>query len=296
MNPVFNQFVRWLSRQRPRPLLVWILADSSTFGQKIPFWRRFRYAFKPMVTLEDARLIPLYDACISFSIGTRQFFEPRGVPWMWMPSAFNFPYEPPPAEPNRAGPIEFGYFGVLARPFLNPLLQAFLGSGVSGTLQVCGYGDFASELEKRAQRHPNFRFDGLLPKQSDCLDWAQQVDVLVNPRPPVCGYENTFPSKIFEFAMTGKAILTTRTGGVDTVMGEEGIYVETDNFEEALRQKLIEVAAMERAELQRLGAALRQRILKEYNWDEQARRIIDFLAKILDARRSCAKAHPSGWS
>jgi len=116
------------------------------------------------------------------------------------------------------------------------------------------------------------------------LAWAQKVDVLINPRLSIQGLENSFPSKIFDFGMTGKAVLSTRTGGVDKVLREEGLYLETEEFDSSLRQKLREVAAMDRAELQRRGAAIRDRILRDFNWDEQARRMVEFLAGILNAR------------
>jgi hypothetical protein len=41
---------------------------------------------------------------------------------------------------------------------------------------------------------------------------------------------------------------------------------------------------MNRAELRRRGAAIRSRIVKEFNWDEQARRMIEFLKAQLDRR------------
>ena len=247
--------------------------------------KRLRYAFKPMVTLDVGKVILWYDACISFGFGTRRYFEPRGVPWMWMPSAFNFHYDPPPASPAQTGPIRFGYFGQLAeRTSVLPMVQGFLDAKVPGTLHVCGYGNLSNVLKELAGRHSNFHFDGLMPKQSDCLPWAQKVDVLINPRLPIRGLENSFPSKIFDFGMTGKAILSTRLSGVDKVLGEEGIYLETDDFAGSLRQKLREVAAMDRTELQRRGTAIRERVLKDFNWDEQARRMIEFLTGIARTR------------
>jgi glycosyltransferase involved in cell wall biosynthesis len=282
MGWVFCHFVRWLRRQHPRPLIALILADAGTLGQKIPPAKRLRYAFKPMVALDEAKSIPLFDACISYGIGTRRYFEPRGVPWMWMPSAFNFRYDPPPSDPTQTGPIRFGYFGQLAeRTSVLPMVQGFLDAKVPGTLHVCGYGKLSNILKELAGRHGNFHFDGLMPKQSDCLAWAQKVDVLINPRLPIQGLENSFPSKIFEFGMTGKAILSTRTCGVDEVLGAGGFYLETKNFEDSLRQNLRAVAAMDRAELQRRGKAIRDRILREFNWDAQARRIVEFLEGIL---------------
>jgi glycosyltransferase involved in cell wall biosynthesis len=141
-------------------------------------------------------------------------------------------------------------------------------------------------LKKLAHEHPNFHFDGLLPRQSDCLAWAQRVDVLVNPRLPLAGWDNSFPSKIFEFAVSGKAILSTRACGVDKVLGDEGIYADADNLEESLCQKFREVSAMDRNELRRRGTAMRNRVLKDFNWDVQARRIVEFLEGLVKAAKT----------
>ena len=146
-------------------------------------------------------------------------------------------------------------------------------------------GGLSGALKQIAAQHPNFNFDGLLPKQSDCLPWAQKVDVLINLRPRAMGLENTFPSKVFEYAMAGKAIVSSRTGGADEVIGPEGFYIENENFEESLRQKLQEIAGMDRTELQRRGTAIRNRIHTEYNWDAQARRMIDFLQATVASSR-----------
>ncbi len=283
LTPVFNHFVRWLRGRKPRPKIILIFADSSTFGRHVNAWRRFRYAFKPMQTLND-QAVYFYDGCISFGIGTRKNFEERNIPWMWMPSASNFKYDPPPPDPARTGPIRFGYFGALAEhAAILPTARVFLESQVPGTLHVCGFGKLSGELQELARQHPNFRFDGLLQNQSDCLAWAQQVDVLINPRLSIWGLENSFPSKIFEFGMTGKAILSTRTGGVDEVLKQDGLYLESENFEvfeKSLREKLREVSSIDRAELQRRGAAIRSNLLQNFNWDEQGRRMVEFMKTV----------------
>ncbi len=282
--PVFHRFVRWLRRQPARPVIVLVLADSGTLGRPVSRSRRIRYALKPMQTLDD-RAIHWYDACIGFGVETKRFFAPRGVPWMWMPSAFNFPYEPPADHP-LAGPIRFGYFGALAEhAAVLPMARLFLETDLAGTLHVCGFGKLAGALEELAARDTRLRFDGLQPSQAACLAWAQRVDVLVNPRLPIWGLENSFPSKVFEFAMAGKAILTTRTGGVDAVLGADGLYLETGDFDNSFKRRLREVAALDRAELQRRGAALRHRILRDYNWDTQARRMVEFLAGLVKPGR-----------
>lgn len=284
--PVFNHFVGWLRRQPERPLIALFLADCEGLGRPVSALRRLRYQLKPMQMLEtDA--VYLYDACIALAIGTRRYFEPRGIPWLWMPSAYNFSYDPPVRPADENGPIRFGYFGGLSEnSAVIQMARAFFDSGVPGSLHVCGFGRATETLKKLAKTHPNLHFDGLL-QPADCLAWAQKMDVLINPRLPI--WENSFSSKIFQYGITGKAILSTRVGGVDEVLAENGLYFEADNLEASLRQKLTEVAAMSRAELQGRGAAIRRRILQDFNWDTQAGRMIAFLKTAGQARREGLK-------
>jgi glycosyltransferase involved in cell wall biosynthesis len=288
---VFNYFVKWLRRQPRRPLIVLLLGDSGGLGERISISRRLRYKFKPMQMLDDESVL-LYDACLVSGPKAKRYFEPRGVPWMWFPITFHCNYEPPPPDPSQNGPIRFGYFGGLSEhSAVLPLVRTFLSANVPGTLHICGHGPLAGELEQLARRHPNFQFDGFLPKQSDCLAWAQKVDALINVRLPLWGQENSAPSKVFEYGVAGKAIISTRTAGMDEVLGKEGIYIETDNFEDSLRQKLQEVSAMSRAELQRRAAIIHKRILKEFNMDAQARRIIEFMNGIVKSQNSPNAPH-----
>lgn len=278
---VYNAFVRWLRQHSKRPLIVQVLADSG-LGQSVSASRRLRYQFKPVAFLED-QAIHWYDACLGFGIESQRHFEPLGIPWMWMPAAYNFYYEPPPAAPVT-GPIQFGYFGGLSEQVgVLSMIQAFLASGVPGSLRVCGFGGLTETVKQLAAKHPNFHFDGV-KSQTECLAWAQQFDVLVNPRLPHLGWDNSFPSKLFEYSMTGKAILSTRTCGVDKVLLDEGIYLDAGSLEESLRQKFREVSDMARNELQRRGGIIRQRIVNEYNWDAQARRMVDFLTGLVESR------------
>ncbi len=65
-----------------------LLGDSGGLGEKIPWSRRLRYQFKPMQMLED-QSVQLYDACLVSGLKAKRYFESRGVPWIWIPCAFN---------------------------------------------------------------------------------------------------------------------------------------------------------------------------------------------------------------
>jgi glycosyltransferase involved in cell wall biosynthesis len=284
LQPVFNYFIKWVRRQRRHPLIVLLLGDSGGLGEKISSWRRFRYKFKPMHMLEEDG-VSLYDACLVSGLKAKRFFEPRGIPWVWIPCGFHFNYDPPPPDPNLNGPIRFGYFGTLTeRSGIRSLISAFEEMKIPGTLHACGHGELSEELKEISRRYPNFHFDGFLPRQSDCLPWAQQVDVLVNLRLPYWGQENSAPSKVFEYGMAGKAIISTRTSGMDEILGDEGLYIETEQFEESLRQRLKEASAMSRPELQRRARIIHERILHDYSWEQLARRSVEFFEKLVDGK------------
>jgi glycosyltransferase involved in cell wall biosynthesis len=288
---VYNHFVKWLLRQPDRPLIVLQLADSGGLGEKVPLSRRLRYLFKPMQMLEPQAVLMYEDGCILSSTTSGRYFEPRGVPTVWHPATYKFEYDPPPPSPNQTGPINFGYFGALSSTYaITSVVRGFLKAKVPGKLYMCGKGDSTDELAELARLHPNFIYDGFLPKESDCLDWAQKADVLINSRFPIRGQDNSFPSKVLEYGIAGKAILSTRTSGVDVALGDEGYYLETDNLEHSVAEKVREISAVDRAELQRRARIFRDRVLKEYNPEAQARCMFDFLDGLVK-KRELPKAH-----
>jgi len=66
---------------------------------------------------------------------------------------------------------------------------------------------------------------------------------------------------------------------VDTVLGPEAFYCDTNDFSENLRDKLVALAGLPRAELRRRGIALRERVIAHYSWPKQAAAMADFIAR-----------------
>ena len=113
------------------------------------------------------------------------------------------------------------------------------------------------------------------------LQFAQQCDVLINPRPLWPGHDNNFSSKVFEYALAGRAILTSRVSGVDLVLGEEAFYFDETDFDRSLGGALVRVAETPRAELRRRGAAIQNRLLTEFSWQRQGERLAQFIHAVL---------------
>ena len=105
--------------------------------------------------------------------------------------------------------------------------------------------------------------------------------MLVKPRPSVPGNDNNFSSKVFEYALSGRAILTSRLSGVDAVLGNEAFYFDEHDFDRGLRAALKQVAATPRAELRRRGAAIQERLLTQFTWAQQGQKLAGFLCDVL---------------
>jgi len=284
LSPIYNQFIRWLRRQPGRPKLVLMLLDSSQLGRKWSTGKRLRYRFKPFATL-DEDMLECFDGCIGLSRSAEKYFLARNIPFLWVPGGC-LPKRSAIAPDAGAAPeagraVDFAYFGALApHSGIQPLVETFLRSPLKTRLHVCGFGQLEALVKEAAARDPRVVFHGLL-SQDDCLHAAREWDVLVNPRPADYGNENNFPSKIFEYALCGCAILTTRMAGVEIVLGNEATYIDPQELEPGLAREMEALSQIPRAELKRRGQALRQRVTEEYSWARQAALMAAFMEKII---------------
>jgi glycosyltransferase involved in cell wall biosynthesis len=243
--------------------------------------------------IPDAAMLEVFDACIGLSCNVEKYFSSRQIPFLWMPGGCS-PARALPldAQANADGPIRFGYFGALApHAGVEPLVEAVLACEVSVRLEICGYGKMAAHLRKLASQSPRLKYHGLI-SPAECLLFGRSCDVLVNPRPASHGNENNFASKLFEYALTGRAILTSNLSGVEAVLGPEAYYVRAHDFAFGLRVGLCTLAATARVELNRRGASIQQRILGEFCWKKQGARIAQFLDGICGRHRTGTQPAP----
>jgi glycosyltransferase involved in cell wall biosynthesis len=248
----------------------------------MPLKKRLRYRVKPMTFL-DVNMVSRFDACIGLSPDVQKYFSPS-VPFLWMPGACSDRVEPAngsiPVAEDR--PVRFGYFGALAEHAgIYEFTEMFLRCSTTATLHICGYGKAGARVANLAQQSSRVEFQGFLPATDDCLAFGRSCDVLVNPRPPTHGNENNFPSKVFDYALCGRAILTSGLSGVDEVLGKNAFYFEAQRFRETLPPILTELANTPVAELHRRGGLIREKVVSEYTWSLQGSRINKFIDALI---------------
>jgi glycosyltransferase involved in cell wall biosynthesis len=278
--PVYNALVRWLKPQPGSPAMVQYLADSVDLQRPLPWTRRLRYLLKPFKWI-DAEMVSYFDACVAVSRSTEAFYSARQMPWLWLPSG---------CSPERAirfggddfdGPIRLGYFGTLASHAGVPqLLKAFTAEPRSAQLHICGYGKDKDKIAVECQGFSNVHLHP--PRTPDeCVRFARSCDLMINPRPIVPGNENNFSSKVFEYALSGRSILTSRLSGVDHVLGPHAYYFDSAEYDTSLRQALTLIGQAPRTELRRRGVAIQDRVLTEFSWETQGQRLAEFLHRLI---------------
>jgi len=279
--PIYNTFIRRVARQTHRPLLVLYLADSTQLGIRMSTSKRFSYRLKPMVWLDD-EMAGLYDACVAVSADTEAWFRSRAKPWLWLPNGIDPARVRDASSSPRRGPVIFGYFGSAGEHAGLPrLLRLFTSSSREASLRVCAFGKARVRLAEEYSGAANVSFHGPFDPEG-CVDFGCGCDVLVNPRPIVPGNENNFSSKVFEYALTGRSILSSQLSGVENVLGPDAFYFDASDFERSLSSSLTRIAELERNELSRRGLAIQQRMASEFSWKAQGERLDRFLQSILE--------------
>ena len=89
----------------------------------------------------------------------------------------------------------------------------------------------------------------------------------------------TFPSKIFEYMMSGRPVMSTRLNGFSEDY-EKLIFWLEDGSPEALAKKIDEIDALTNDRLQEVADNARNYLLKNKTWKLNAQKVHDFLVKI----------------
>lgn len=143
-------------------------------------------------------------------------------------------------------------------------------------LEIYGGGYLTERVKEIAAEIPNVRYCGRVAN-TEMLKLQREAYLLVNPRPvedPIA--QVTFPSKMFEYMLSGTPVLTTRLNGLDEEYLKR-VFSVADHSPESLAKGIDEVLATDPQELLQKAAEASEFIAKEKNWERQCRRIYDFL-------------------
>jgi len=138
------------------------------------------------------------------------------------------------------------------------------------------YGD--GTLREYLENHPSNRvgYHGKVSNE-EMLKIQQNAWLLVNPRPVDDAIANvTFPSKIFEYLMSGVPVLSTRLSGFLPEYEGKLFFAENNSTEE-LAKRIDEIAGLDEKTLAETAQRAKDFLLQEKTWDKQTEKMVDFI-------------------
>ncbi|WP_206107611.1 glycosyltransferase family 4 protein [Paludisphaera rhizosphaerae] len=197
-------------------------------------------------------------------------------------------WSPPETPPPSGGPLQAVFVGRLIDcKAVDLLLESFrnLVSTTPARLVVAGDGRLRSRLERQAAEMglaDVVKFVGWLT-QEDCAELLRRSDVLILPSLHECG-----GAVVLEAMATALPVVVADWGGPADYVDETcGVLVPPTSREEFIAGLTSALDRLARSpELRRqLGRAGRDRILREYDWDEKIDRLLEVYEPLVRARR-----------
>ncbi|HUM89598.1 MAG TPA: glycosyltransferase, partial [Prolixibacteraceae bacterium] len=160
------------------------------------------------------------------------------------------------------------------------LLKAFsLITDPNYRLWIFGGGPLESAVRVAVLQDKRIVYGGFLPN-AEVMRYQRQATVLLNARPTdqlITRY--TFPSKLREYMLSGRPVITTALPGIPKDYFDF-VYTLSEETPEGLARLLRYVCAKPAFELAEFGSRAREFILQTRNWSIQGRSVYEFICKL----------------
>lgn len=143
-------------------------------------------------------------------------------------------------------------------------------------LDIYGGGLLRNAVEQAAKENSRIRFHGSVSNK-EAMQAQQKAWLLANPRPVTTDIAQvTFPSKIFEYLMSGRPVMTTRLNGFSEDYDKLLFWIEGDTPAD-IAQQINAISEIEDFALTQRAQNARAYMLKNKTWQQNAIRIREFL-------------------
>lgn len=148
-------------------------------------------------------------------------------------------------------------------------------------LDIYGDGEDKEKIIELTKSDKRIRYHGTVNNKT-VMQKQREAFLLVNPRPvddPIS--QVTFPSKIFEYMLSGTPILSTRLKGFTDEYNDKMIYFEDDDIK-GLSKGIKRALSKNENELLQYSKRAYEFVVNERNWKTQTGKIYDYLLSVLN--------------
>lgn len=148
---------------------------------------------------------------------------------------------------------------------------------IKGKFVFAGQGNDVDIITEQAKTDSRIIYAGML-NQEELFKLYEKSDVLLNLR--IEEEEDFhFPSKLLEYLVTGKHVISTPIAHAERDYGDFITFVR-DVTPDGLAKVINKVCSKSKEELVTMGISAREFMLNERNWKAQTNRIINYLSKL----------------
>jgi len=146
-------------------------------------------------------------------------------------------------------------------------------------LHIYGDGSLRELVREKASTLQNIKFFGLINNVS-LLDYQRKAYLLVNPR-PIDNLINklTFPSKIFEYLISGTVVLSTDLT-CPTKEYKRNMFVVNSNDPVLLASNINQIFSLSKEFLTIKAYNARKFVMNKKNWEIQSKKVYNFLRSL----------------
>ena len=170
------------------------------------------------------------------------------------------------------------YSGVLdLRYGIKELVEAFELLDEDYELWLTGNGNAVPFIESKAKENERIKYFGYLPTRRDLLVKQNQATMLISTRnPEEEASKYCFPSKIFEYMLSGNPVISTRIAGIPKEYFDFLIPIDTVTSEEIAKTiKLVAEKPLE--ERKNIGLRGKKFVIENKSNVAQTKKILAFL-------------------
>lgn len=229
----------------------------------LPFYKKLIY-----------KIDTSYDYYILFTKAMNKKVNPKNKPYLTIEGIYQDNLNLSIEKKERA----IMYAGTLSAEYgLKMLLDAFKEIRDDGVqLWLFGNGDMNGYIEQASNIDRRIKYFGFKPRE-EVFKYEKKATLLINMRNPNDEYTKySFPSKTFEYMVSGTPFLTTWLEGIPEEYYNY-LYVIKEYNVDNIRKKIEEILRLPQNELNDFGNRARKFILENKNNTIQTNRIYNFL-------------------
>lgn len=218
------------------------------------------------------------DKYILYSKHMAKFLGLKDGSWTVMEGSFDPSLIVEESPEKSADKVSIMYSGVADMRYGIPeLLDAMDLLDENYELWITGAGNAVPLIEERAKKDSRIKFFGFLPSRKDLLLKQKEASMLISTRrPDEAASAYCFPSKLFEYMISGNPVLSCRIGGIPEEYFDYLVEMN-DVSPESIAESIKRTATMSFEDRVVLGRKGKEFILREKNNVSQTKRIIDFI-------------------